>query len=201
MNVSLDSEPRAKRKSFRQAAAESMRDRLGADAQVSLGKMTIFVYAATAEGAASAEHVARDVLAVHNAIASLRVERWDEIAKEWRDITAGSPDNDDDAQLTHEYLMDAEREQAAETGRAVWLVRVELPVHGDLKALATRLEAEGWQVVSRRRFLLAGADCEDDARTLAQLIRGHSTPSAVIRIQRAVYSLPWWLTAQGMQGT
>jgi len=79
--------------------------------------------------------------------------------------------------------MDAERKKSAATGRAAWLVRVG-PSHRELKALARRLEAEGFSVARRWRYLFAGANCEDDAHALANQIRGYGSVHTRIRAQR-----------------
>jgi hypothetical protein len=53
--------------------------------------------------------------------------------------------------------------------------------------LAEHLEARGCRVVRRRRYVIAGADCQDDANALAQEIGGYTSAGTVIRVQRAVY--------------
>ena len=85
--------------------------------------------------------------------------------------------------------MNAERRKSAATGRAAWLVRVGPSSHRELKALAQRLEAEGFSVARRWRCLFAGANCEDDTHALADQIRGYSSVGTRIRVQR-VYDRP-----------
>jgi hypothetical protein len=55
-------------------------------------------------------------------------------------------------------------------------------------ALADRLAPGGWPVVRRRKYLVAGADCEDDADRLAQEIQGYVGAGAVIRVEQSVFN-------------
>jgi len=48
------------------------------------------------------------------------------------------------------------------------VVRVKLPSHREVVALAAHLAAQGWRVRPHRRYLIVGADCEDDAKSLAR---------------------------------
>jgi len=43
-----------------------------------------------------------------------------------------------------------------------------LPSHREVVALAAHLAAQGWRVRPHRRYLIVGADCEDDAKSLAR---------------------------------
>ena len=69
-------------------------------------------------------------------------------------------------------------------------MRVAPPSHRELRALAHRLEAEGFSVARRWRYLIAGAGCEDDAHALADQIRGYSSAGTRIRVQPGVYDIP-----------
>jgi hypothetical protein len=68
--------------------------------------------------------------------------------------------------------------------RDILQVRVELASHQDVVTLAERLASEGWPVVRRRRYLVAGANCGEDANGLAQAIRGYGYADEAIRVQR-----------------
>ena len=86
--------------------------------------------------------------------------------------------------------MEAERAKSAATGRAVWQVRVDPSSYYELRALGRRLEAEGVSVARRWRYLIAGAGCEDDARDLADRIRGYSSADTRVRVQPGIYERP-----------
>jgi hypothetical protein len=152
-----------------------LRTRVGSDVRVSPTRRGVFLYATSADAAAQAEQVARDVLTEHDVTAGVRTDQWNPIKESW---------------TSHEDLMTAERAKSAATGRAVWQVRVEPPSYRELKALAQRLENEGLSTARRWRYLLAGADCEDDAHALADQIQGHSSVGSRIRVQPGVYDRP-----------
>jgi hypothetical protein len=58
-------------------------DRVGGEASVTAGKAGVFLYAATADAAAAAENVAREVLAQQGLAADIRVERWEPSLRTW----------------------------------------------------------------------------------------------------------------------
>jgi hypothetical protein len=155
------------------AALRTLSGRISSDVEVSQTGMGVFLYLASAQAAVQAEQMARRVLAEHDVAASVQRDQWNPISKSW---------------TSHEKLMSAERRKSATTGRAAWLVRVG-PTHHDLKALARRLEADGFSVARRWRYLFAGANCEDDAHALAGQIRGYGSVGTRIRAQR-VYDRP-----------
>ena len=57
-------------------------------------------------------------------------------------------------------------------------------------ALAGHLAAQGWRVRRRRRHLLVGADCEDDAKGLVRELSGDGRADAdtAFRVGRVSYS-------------
>ena len=76
----------------RRAVCGLLRSRVGDDIVISAVEMHIFVCAGTAEAAAEAEQVAREVLAEQNLSADVRFERWNPSGQAWRDARAGAPD-------------------------------------------------------------------------------------------------------------
>jgi hypothetical protein len=154
---------------------QTVRSRIGSDIRVSQSPRRVFLYAASAHSAMQAEQVVRDAMIEHGVSAAVRCDQWNPIKQSW---------------TSHEDLMNAEREKSAATGRATWQVRAEPPSHHELKALAQRLEAEGFSVARRWRYLIAGAGCEDDAHALADQIRGYSSAGTRIRVQPGVYDIP-----------
>ena len=75
------------------------------------------------------------------------------------------------------------RRQSPQTGAAQWEVRIELGTHEETVTLAERLESEGIPIVRRHTFLLAGAANEDDARALAERIRGEAPENAKVEVE------------------
>jgi hypothetical protein len=70
---------------------------------------------------------------------------------------------------------DAEDEVLAR-GYAPWEVRVACDSAGKARALADQLEREGYGVVRRWRYVIAGTDSREDAERLAQTVRGSVEP-------------------------
>jgi hypothetical protein len=174
VRVSLPKRSRAEDDPAWTTAMRTLRSRISSDLKVSQTPNRVFLYAASAHAAVQAEQLVRDVLAEHDVTADVRCDQWNPISKSWS---------------LHEDLMNAERRKSAATGRAAWLVRVGPSSQRELKALARRLEAEGFSAARRWRYLFAGANCEDDALTLADQIRRYSSVDARIRVQR-VYDRP-----------
>jgi len=158
---------------------DDVRGRLGDRAEVSSHQTQIFVYTATARAAREAEQCVRDCLARHDLTAAVTVDHWDELAEVWRDPAGSDPAPD----AAEDHRTAAERARSLETGLAMWEVRVELSSHHDTEALAAMLTAEGGSVVRRRKFLVAGANSEADARELAERIRGYAPADASIRVE------------------
>ena len=158
--------------------------RISSDIEVSQTDRRVFLYAASALAAVQAEQAVRDVLAEHDVLADVRCDRWNPISETW---------------TSHENLMKAERRKSAATGRAAWQVRVGPSSRRELKALARRLEAEGFSVAWRWRYLFTGANCEDDAHALADRIRRYSSAGLRRQVQR-VYDRPPPVRIQGVRG-
>jgi hypothetical protein len=162
----------------------TLHSRIGSDIKVSQAPRRVFLYAASAHAAVQVEQAVRHVLAEHDVAADVRCDRWNPISKSW---------------TSHENLMKAERRKSAATGRAAWQVRVGPSSHRELKALARRLEADGFSVARRWWYLFAGANCEDDTHALAEQIRGYSSVDTQIRVQR-VYDRPPPVRVRGQRG-
>ena len=65
------------------AVCGQLRSRAGEGVTVTAGKAAVFLYAATADGAAAAEGVAREVLALQGLAADVRVDQWDPSRRAW----------------------------------------------------------------------------------------------------------------------
>jgi hypothetical protein len=129
-------------KSCRRALTPALGVRLGDQVAVTSSDTRIFLYARSAGSADEAAQVAREVLARHDVSAPVRTERWSPREQEWRDA-ADQPSADVAAerQAVHQYRQEQERERSVRTGVPAWQVRVELPSHRDVVALAGHLAA------------------------------------------------------------
>jgi hypothetical protein len=117
----------------------------------------------------------------HSAVTAL--ERWHPVEQAWKDGSIPLPDTPEEIAEEHERLQEREAAESAKTGAAQWEVRIELRSHEDTEALAERLESEGFPVVRRHTFLLAGAANEDDARALADRVRGEASDGAKVEVE------------------
>jgi hypothetical protein len=68
---------------FADSICDLLRSRAGEDVSVTAGKTSVFLYAATAEGAATAAAIAREVLAQQGLAADIRLDRWYPSCEAW----------------------------------------------------------------------------------------------------------------------
>ena len=163
--------------------------RLGYQVKASWDKGQVVWSAPSAGSADEIAQVAREVLA-HEVLARpdvgryrrapVRTERWNPRAKVWWDVT-DKPSADiaaDKQAREHEARQERERQTSVKFGIPYWQVLVKLSSHRDVVALAGHLSAQGWGVHPHRRSLIVGANCEDDAKSLAQALSGDGRAAA-----------------------
>ena len=167
------------RHSFRKALIPAVSSRLGDQVEVSSSATRIFLYAPSMGLADEAAQVAREVLAQHDISAPVRTEFWSPRDQKWRDEADGPPaepaEPADPAAIAaqqHADRQEAERKRSVMTGVPAWEVRVEVPSHGDVIALAEYLAAQGWRVRRHPRSVIVWANCEDDAKGLGRALSG-----------------------------
>ena len=68
---------------FADSVRDLLRSRAGEDVSVTARKKRVFLYAATADAAATAEGMAREVLAQQGLAADIRLDRWDPSRQAW----------------------------------------------------------------------------------------------------------------------
>jgi hypothetical protein len=123
----------------------------------------LFVYAASAQEAEQAREIVQSVLREEGLEAHVGpVERWLHDEERW---------DDEAPQPTPEEELLAE-------GIAPWDVRVECGSRREAEELADRLEAEGYGVVRRWKYLLVGAETREEAESLAKRLHGEVEPSS-----------------------
>jgi hypothetical protein len=182
---------RAQRSFSGHEVEEDARRRLGRNIAVGAGDSRIFLYAGTEIAAREAEQVASDVLARQHIQAEFAMHRWHPIEEEWENPDVSMPLTEDERQAEHQRLEDAETTESLATGAAQWEARVEFPSHHEAVALARKLRSEGRTVVRRWKFLVVGANNEDDARELAEQIRREAPPDATVRAEHSGVRLPF----------
>jgi hypothetical protein len=172
---------------------DEVRDRLGGRIVVGGGETdgVIFLYASSRDAAHEAERVVRQILQAHALEADFAVDRWHPLEERWEDEDVPLPTTDAARQLEHERLEGNEAAESEELEAALWEVRVELASHQDAVALAERLEAQssdlvpGWTFSVRRRwkYLLIGADNEDQAKAIGEKVQAQLPPGATLHVE------------------
>jgi hypothetical protein len=170
---------------------DDVRRRLGHRVAVSADGSRVFLYAGTEIAAREADRVVREVMAQRSIGADFAVDRWHPAEEEWQDADVAMPQTDEQRQAEHQRLEDEERRESLATGHARWEVRVELPSHHDAAALAERLEAEGRAVIRRWKFLVLGANDEDEANDLARVIKQEAPAAASVHAEELGPLLPF----------
>jgi hypothetical protein len=131
---------------------------------------TVFAYAPSAAQAEQARRVVEAELREAGLEAhSIRVEHWLSDEERW-DNEPAQPDWED---------------EVAGRGYAPWEVRVERESHAEAERLADELEAEGYGVARRWRFVIVGAESREEAEELAQRLHGDVEPGGEL-----VYEVP-----------
>jgi hypothetical protein len=134
----------------------------------------LFLYAGTREQAERARTLLEALDLEHDWKLTIDLKRWHPAAEEWRDPDEPLPDDEPERETERKRLMAAERRQAEAAGRFEFEVRIDLPSRHEAVRLAERLEAEGLPVARRWSFVLVGAYDEDEAKTLAERLRGEA---------------------------
>ena len=194
VTISLPSQAHAEqaRRSFSETEVEQdVRHRLGRNIVVGLGDSQIFLYAGTELAASEAERTAREVLAQLEIQAEFAVHRWHPIEEEWRSPDVAMPQTEAERKAEHQRLEDAETAEAMASGSASWQARAELGSHREAVHLADKLQGEGYAVVRRWKFLIVGANNDDDARALAEHIRQEAPSDAQVSAEPAGVRLPF----------
>jgi hypothetical protein len=174
-----------------QEVEQDVRQRLGRNIVVGAGDSQIFLYAGTELAATEAERTARDVLGQLGIEAEFALDRWHPIEEEWQSPDVAMPQTEAEREAEHQRLEDAETADSVSAGSAQWQARVELESHREAVELSHKLESEGYSVVRRWKFLVAGANNEDDAQALAEHIRQEAPPGATVCAEPAGVRLPF----------
>jgi hypothetical protein len=159
------------------------RHRLGGQVAVSGEGSHVFVYASSEAAAREAERIVRELVGEHGLSAEFAVERWHPLEERWEDASVPFPDDTAAQRAEHERLEEDEAAESQRLGLAEWEVRLELPSHRQAVELAERLEAEGMSVVRRWKYLVVGANNEDEAKEIAGRLEHEAPGEAKIQVE------------------
>jgi hypothetical protein len=85
---------------------------------------------------------------------------------------------DEEDRWDDEPPAESVEEETAEHGFAPWEVRIPCRSHAEAKELALRLEADGYGVVRRFSYVIAGTASREDAVALARRVHGDVEPGS-----------------------
>ena len=128
---------------------------------VSNDEDTVFVYAATRDAVRKARAIVEAELKEHDLQAEeIAIEHWLADEERWDD-EAPAPDTD---------------EELLKEGYAPWEVRIERESMDEAHKLADELEKDGYGVVRRAHYVIAGTATKEDAEALAARLHGEVEP-------------------------
>ena len=128
---------------------------------VSHDEDTVFFYAG------SLAQIERALPTIDAEIRELGLEPREIVSEHWRD---------EEDRWDSEPPGDTIEEETAEAGYAPWEVRIPCRSHGEARELADRLEAEGYGIVRRWSFVIAGVATREEAEELAIRLHGEVEP-------------------------
>jgi hypothetical protein len=159
---------------------DDVRLRLGNRVAVSADSPHVFLYAVTEDAAREADRVVREALSRRQLTAEFQLDRWHPIEQEWEKASNPLPQTAEQREAESERRVDDETQESLAAGQAGWEVLIEAHSHHEAVELAKRLEAEGHPVIRRWKYLVLGADNEDEARDLAQAVQQEAPASASV---------------------
>jgi len=155
---------------------------LGGSVIVTRDGSYLFVYAWHEQSAQEAERVVKDIMDHEKLIGQVRLMRWHPVAEEWKD--AEEPLPEDEAALAEEMRENEEEgRKEASYGAYPWEVVIDLPHVRETFKLADRLRGEGFPVKRRFRYLLVGANTEDDAVELGKRLEAEVPDDAHVGVR------------------
>jgi hypothetical protein len=159
---------------------------------VSVEGSRLFLYAGSEDSARAAEQILSQVLVQRGLSAdSVTFDRWHPVEEEWEDASLAEPRTPAERQEEHQRLEQEDTRESVASGYALWEVRAELPSHHEATELARRLRAEGRTVIRRWTLLVLGANDEDDANALAEVVKGEAPADATVSTQEIGPLLPF----------
>lgn len=141
----------------------------------------VFLYADSEADAREAERVVGEALG--GGVGQLALDRWHPIEERWEDASLPLPQTEEEREAERARLEAEEAAESQASGVAEWEVRVELDSHTEAESLADLLEAEGWPVLRRWKYLLVGCSNEDEARSLAARLEDQAPKGARVEVE------------------
>ena len=151
--------------------ARDVQEELGARLPVTADDRHVFVYTPDRAQAETAAAAVAEVLEEHELAGTVTIARWHPVEGAWKDPDEPLPETP--AQHAAEVAAREARQEreSAERGPQ-WEVRIDFDSHDEAVAVADRLESEGLAPLRRWKHVFISVASEDDARELAERLRG-----------------------------
>jgi hypothetical protein len=146
----------------------------------------VFCYANSQLQAEAAQRAIENLKEESGGTMEIALERWHPIAERWEPPEAELPGTPAGLSREHAELIQSEREEPRDQGFPMFEVRVKCESHRVAEQLAKRLGAEGIPTVHRWHFVVAGANDEDSANSLAGRIRDQAPPGTTVSVEGSV---------------
>lgn len=143
----------------------------------------VFLYAGTRDQLESAGELVDSLARQHGWKLRTDLSHWHPAAEKWEDPDKPLPASDRALKAEHAEEIAAEDKKVREQGYPVFEVRVEFPSHRDAMQYRQRLQEEGLSSVHRWKYLLVGAIDEDQAKELAERIRGEAPEGSQVQVE------------------
>jgi hypothetical protein len=167
-----------------QELEDEVRGRLGERVIVGGGEDAgvILLYTDTGDAAHAAKGVVESLLDAEGVEAEFAIHRWHPVSERWETEDVPLPGSEAELAEEREELEADEVAQSREIGSPLWEVRIELASHGDAEKLADRLEGD-YSVLRRWKYLLVGAESEDQANELAASLQEQLPEGATLHVE------------------
>jgi hypothetical protein len=170
---------------------DEARRRLGGSVVVTRDGNRLFLYAWHEDSAREAEGVVRELMEEDDLSGEVRLMRWHPAADEWRPADQPVPERGEELTAEEQQHALAGRRAGHESGDEwAWEVVIDLPDLKSTQEFAHRLEREGLPVKRRWRYLLVGANTEDEAVELGQRLEGEAPEGGRVGIRANPKDIP-----------
>jgi hypothetical protein len=162
---------------------DEARERLGGSVIVTRDGRFLFLYAWHEASAREAERVVRDLMEEEGLAGQVRLMRWHPVAEEWRPAEEPLPQTEEDLAAEQRRHEEAGQRERRESGVYPWEVVITLPHLRTTLDFAQQLEQEGLPVKRRWKYVLVGADTEEDAIELGRRLEGEAPEGSHIGVR------------------
>ena len=149
----------------------------------------VFCYANSREQTEAAQRAIENLKNQYGWRAEIALERWHPLAERWESPDAELPGTPEELEREHAQLIRSEREDSREQGFPMFEVRVKCESHRDAQELARRLAADGIPTTHRWQFVVAGANDEDSANSLAARIREEAPSGTSVAVEGSMQEI------------